>query len=200
MIHLIRHGETAGNAQRVIQFPDTPLSERGHEQARSLAARFRDEPVAAVLCSDYARAEATARCLAAATGATLAVEPLLRERSFGDLRGTPYAELDVDPFALDYAPPGGESWPVFHARVDAAWRRIQEVAAAEAGPLAVVTHGLVCLSLSLRYLALPEAHEIETSGFANTSVTTLEARAPFRVTRLDCTRHLDCGAGDGAPV
>ena len=28
MILLVRHGETAGNASRVIQFPDTPLSER----------------------------------------------------------------------------------------------------------------------------------------------------------------------------
>ena len=156
--------------------------------------------MATVLCSDYQRAEATARCVAEATGAPLSIEPLLRERSFGDLRGTPYDELDVDPFAPDYAPPGGETWPEFHARVDAAWLRVQQVAADATGPLVVVTHGLVCLSLALRHLTLPEEHEIETTGFANTSVTTLEARAPFRVSRLACTKHLDGAAGDGAPV
>ena len=28
-IFLIRHGETAANAARIVQTPDTPLSERG---------------------------------------------------------------------------------------------------------------------------------------------------------------------------
>ncbi len=200
MIHLVRHGETTGNARRVFQFPDTPLSERGLEQARALAARFRSSPVSMVLCSDYKRAEATARCVAEATSAPLSIEPLLRERCFGDLRGTPYAELDVDPFAPDFAPAGGETWAAFHQRVDTAWLRVQQVAADAAGPLIVVTHGLVCLSLALRHLTLPRDHEIETTGFANTSVTTLEARAPFRVTQLACTGHLDGITDDVAPV
>jgi broad specificity phosphatase PhoE len=39
-IILIRHGETASNAARVLQFPDTPLSERGLAQARAVAKRF----------------------------------------------------------------------------------------------------------------------------------------------------------------
>ena len=39
-ILLIRHGETPGNRDRIIQFPHTPLSERGLEQAARLGQRL----------------------------------------------------------------------------------------------------------------------------------------------------------------
>src|SRR5207302_436717 len=107
-----------------------------------------------------ARAVATARHLRAVTGAPLALEPLLRERSFGDLRGRPYAELNVDMFAPDYAPPNGETWEAFHARVDQAWARVQDLAAGIDGHLAVVTHGLVCRSLAAPHLALPHGEVV----------------------------------------
>lgn len=190
MIHLVRHGETAGNARRFIQYPETPLSPRGLAQARALGERLAGAPIAGVLTSDYARAEATAACLAEASGAPVTREPLLRERSFGELRGTPYAELEVDPFAPDYAPPGGETWAAFHERVDRAWQQVQDAAERAAGPLVVVTHGLVCLSLATRHLTLPGKAELELTGFANTALTTLERDPPFRVTRFNCTEHL----------
>ena len=99
----------------------------------------------------------TAEHVQRATGAPMAIEPLLRERNFGDLRGKPYAELAFDSFALDYAPPNGETWPAFHERVDRAWARVQELAASTTGgSLAVVTHGLVCRSLAARHLILAD--------------------------------------------
>lgn len=198
MIHLVRHGETPGNARRFLQLPETPLSERGGEQARRLGQRLARREVARILTSDYARAEATAACIAAATGAPLEREPLLRERDFGALRGTPYAELRVNPFAPDYAPPDGESWEVFHARVDRAWERALE--AAKAGPLVVVTHGLVGLSLATRHLTFPESETPEFTGLANTSLTSVESTPPYRVTRFNCTAHLENAAAPGAPV
>ena len=88
----------------------------------------------AILSSDYARAAATAEHLQPAHGRRpSATDPLLQERNFGDLRGTPYAELGFDMFAPDYAPPNGETWEVFHARVDHAWALVQETAAAAGG-------------------------------------------------------------------
>jgi broad specificity phosphatase PhoE len=78
---------------------------------------------------DYARAVTTAEHLQRATGAPLVIEPLLRERNFGDLRGRPDAELGFDMFEPDYAPPNGETWPMFHDRVDRAWTRVQKLAA-----------------------------------------------------------------------
>ena len=119
-IYLIRHGQTPSNAARVLQYPDAPLSGSGVIQARQLSERLRNVGIRHILSSDYARALQTAEALRATTGATLEIETLLRERSFGDLRGRAYADVHaegIDPFAADYVPPNGESWEEFGARV-----------------------------------------------------------------------------------
>lgn len=190
MIFLIRHGETVGNASRVVQHPDAPLSPRGVEQAERLARRLAPESIAHIVSSDFARAVTTAQTLQTATGAPLSFEPLLQERNFGDLRGRPYSELGFDMFEPDYAPPNGETWPVFHARVDLAWARVQALAAATHGNLAVVTHGLVCRSLSARHLVLADGN-IVPERWENTSVTVVACPAPWRVSLLNCIAHLD---------
>ena len=189
MIFLIRHGETEGNAARVVQRPDNPLSPRGVVQAARLARRLREEGIARILSSDLARAVTTAETLQRATGAPLAFEPLLQERNFGDLRGTPYAQLDFDLFGLDYAPPNGATWPDFHARVDRAWARVQALAGATDGHLAIVTHGLVCRSLAARHLILPDGETVPLR-WENTSVTIVECPPPWRVRLLNCIAHL----------
>lgn len=190
VIFLIRHGETVGNAARIVQHPDIPLSPRGIAQAERLARRLAREGVARIVSSDLARAQATAESLQRATGAPLTFEPLLHERNFGDIRGTAYVDLGFDMFAPDYAPPNGETWPVFHARVDRAWERVQALAASTDGNLAVVTHGLVCRSLASRHLGLPEG-VVVPERWENASVTIVECPAPWRVTLLNCVAHLD---------
>lgn len=191
-ILLIRHGETAGNAARVVQKPDNPLSPRGEAQAEALARRLARESdgIAQILSSDLARAVATAERLRAATGAPLAFDALLQERNFGDVRGTPYDQLSVDLFAPDYAPPNGETWEAFHARVDRAWERIRALAATTPGTLAVVTHGLVCRSIASRHVALADGLCVP-ERWENTSVTVVDARDPWRVSLLNCIAHLD---------
>jgi probable phosphoglycerate mutase len=194
-IFLIRHGETPGNAARIVQTPETPLSPRGIAQADRLARRLAAERVERILASDLRRAAMTAERVHAATGARVVHEPLLHERNFGELRGTAYADLDVDLFAEDLVPAGGESWSVFHERVTAAWAVIRAEAAATAGDLAVVTHGLVCHSLVRNHLQLARGATVPLR-FGNTSVTIVEARAPWRAQRINCTAHL--GDGDAA--
>jgi broad specificity phosphatase PhoE len=197
VIFLIRHGETAGNAARIVQRPDVPLSPRGIAQAERLAQRLAREGVARIVSSDLARARQTAEALARVTGAPLGFEVLLHERNFGDIRGTAYAQLGFDMFAPDYAPPNGETWAVFHARVDRAWARVQALAAATDGNLAVVTHGLVCRSLAGRHLELPEG-VVAPERWENTSVTVIACPAPWRVTLLNCIAHL--GDLEAAPA
>jgi probable phosphoglycerate mutase len=189
VIFLIRHGETLGNAARVVQHPDNPLSPVGVAQAERLARRLARETVARIVSSDYARAATTARSLESLTGAPLSFEPLLQERSFGDLRGRPYDELGFDMFEPDYAPPNGETWPVFHARVDRAWARVRALAEGTGGHLAVVTHGLVCRSLAARHLTLPEGETVPLR-WENASLTIVESPAPWRVRLLNCVAHL----------
>src|SRR2546422_3018746 len=184
-IFLIRHGETEGNAARIVQRPESPLSARGAVQAERLARRLAREGIAQIVSSDLARAVTTAARLHDVTGVPLAFDPLLQERNFGDLRGTPYADLGFDPFGPDYAPPNGETWPAFHARVDRAWGRVQELAAATAGDLVVVTHGLVCRSLAARHLVLADG-EVAPERWENTSVTIVHGPAPWRLGLLHC--------------
>jgi probable phosphoglycerate mutase len=190
-IYLVRHGETASNAARILQHPETPLSERGLAQAACVAKRLVSASLTRILVSDYRRAEMTAEAIAQATGAPLERDPDLAERNFGALRGRPYAELGLDPFGPDYEPPEGESWPVFHARVDRAWQRIDAAARAAAGPIAVVTHGLVCRSIVSRLVTLGPGLSIDGRGWRNTSVTLLEGGEPWLVSLLDDCSHLE---------
>jgi probable phosphoglycerate mutase len=189
-IFLIRHGETLGNASRTVQLPDNPLSPRGAAQAERLARRLAHEGIRLILSSDYSRAAETAEHLRCATAAPVRYSPLLQERNFGDLRGTPYAELGFDMFEPDYAPPHGETWDVFHARVDRAWALVQETAATIDGHLAVVTHGLVCRSLAARHLLLPDGQEAPLA-WQNTALTIIDHEAPWRVQLLNSIAHLD---------
>jgi probable phosphoglycerate mutase len=189
-ILLIRHGETVGNASRIVQRPDSPLSPRGVAQAERLARQLAGEGVARIVSSDLARAATTAERVWRATGAPLVFDPLLQERNFGDLRGIAYDDLGVDMFAEGYEPPNGESWPVFHARVDRAWAAVQALAASTDGSLAVVTHGLVCRSLTAHHLRLPDG-AVAPERWENTSLTIIECPAPWPVRLLNCVAHLD---------
>ena len=188
-IFIVRHGETDGNASRLIQAPETPLNARGMAQAEALAGRLAREGVARIVASDYARARMTADAVHRATGAPLEVDPGLRERDFGDWRGVSH---DAIPHFLDdgVVPPNGESWESFHARADEAWERVSRHARETEGNVVAVTHGLVCFSFALHHLGLPAGTEADR-GFHNTSVTVAESRAPWGVSTLNCTAHLD---------
>ncbi|TDU32627.1 putative phosphoglycerate mutase [Panacagrimonas perspica] len=195
-ILLVRHGETDSNAARVVQFPDARLSATGRQQAERLAGRIAECGIAHILCSDMARALETAAPIAARTGVPLTTDPLLRERDFGDLRGTPYAELRVDPFAIDYAPPNGETVADFHERVGRAWTRVTQLAARVPGSLLVVTHGLVCHALIERHLCLG-AGAVAPERWHNTALTWIEAAPPWKIQRLHCIQHLQDDVDSG---
>lgn len=199
-IYLIRHGQTPGNANRVMQRAETPLSEQGVQQAERLAHRLADVGIAHILASDLERAHMTAQAVSASTRAPIELEPLLHERNFGDLRGTPYADLPEDPFGIDYVPPAGESWAVFHDRVARAWDRVAALAPLVEGHLAVVTHGLVCRAIAQRHLQLSREAAEDLRTFGNTCVTLIGSAAPFPVELLACTAHLDEAAPTGAPA
>ena len=188
-ILLVRHGETDGNAARVLQHADVPLNERGMRQAEQLAQRLSADRFVRILCSDLSRARMTAAPLAARSGIAIEESPLLQERNFGDLRGLPYAELAENPFAPDFVPPNGEDWPTFHARVAEAFAFIVSKRRSVNGTLVVVTHGLVCRALVGRHARLPEG-VVCPERFDNTSVTVLHEDAPHAVSLVNCTRHL----------
>jgi 2,3-bisphosphoglycerate-dependent phosphoglycerate mutase len=187
-ILLVRHGETLGNAARVLQRPEVPLNERGIRQAEQLAERLLAIGFAHVLCSDLLRAQMTAAPLRARAGVVFEETPLLQERNFGDLRGTPYAELQQDPFADGFLPPNGESVALFHRRVAQAFELITARRRELAGPLVVVTHGLVCRAIVDNHAHV--ALGLTPERFDNTSLTILDPTPPFAAQLVNCTRHL----------
>jgi len=146
---MIRHGETTWNrVGRVQGQTDSPLSALGIAQAQATGAALAEEGVDLVLSSDLGRTHDTARAIAAATGAPLVLDARLRERSYGDIEGCTWPEVEVRfPEAWtrmnarepDYTPPNGESARTFHDRVVAA---LTGIAARHDGRrLVVVTHG-----------------------------------------------------------
>ena len=190
-ILLIRHGETALNAARIVQHPETPLNERGMGQAQKLAERLAHFPIAAIVSSDYKRAHMTAEAVAAVTGLPIAIQESLRERNFGDARGMAHADLGVELYDPDYHPHAGESWSMFHARVALAWEEIAKRAEGTDGDLAVVSHALVCRSLMEHHLTLGRDMDPAVSRWPNTALTIIDERAPWRVSLLACGAHLD---------
>jgi broad specificity phosphatase PhoE len=99
------------------------LSRLGHEQARELGARRREDSLAAVLTSDLARAVDTARIAFAGSPVPLHQDARLRECDYGELTGRPSAEIAAlrarhveEPF------PGGQSYRDVEAATDALLR------------------------------------------------------------------------------
>ena len=191
---MIRHGETAFNRDRVMQPADTPLSDRGEEQALRLAQHLSTEGITQILASDLPRAAMTAQALSDELGVDIEFEPLLRERNFGRLRGQRFIDLEarnIDPFAENYEPEEGETWQEFDQRVTHAWLKIQSAQPSD-GALAVVTHGLVCAAFLRNHLDA-QAHVSDTGRlypFRNASFTRIESSPPWRVELLNYAEHL----------
>lgn len=176
-----------------MQTPDTPLSERGIEQAARLAARLGREKVGLILCSTLRRATMTAEHLASVANVPLTLRADLQERNYGDIRGVAYDELGVSILDPDYEPPGGETWREFHQRVAGVWRHLErllrDASPSSAEAVVVVTHGLVLHALVSRHLDVAHLDGVPTS-FANTSITAFDPKPPWRVSTLNCTAHL----------
>ena len=155
-VYLLRHGETAWNAQgRYLGRTDLPLTEAGRA-----ALRKADLAPEAVFVSPLGRAAETAAVLF--PQARQIVVPDLREMDFGLFEGRGWRDME------DFAPyrewvdgdcrgpvPEGESMEAFCARTCAAFGALMDQAAASGGKyLAVVAHGGTQMAVLERF-ALP---------------------------------------------
>lgn len=189
-IYLIRHAETEGNLQRIVQVPDTPLSSLGVKQAQQLATAYANEAISYVLSSDYARTHATALKLSEQVKCPLGFSELLRERHFGKLRGMRYDDIKDDFFATDYQPPSGESYAQFVIRIQEAWRHLTQLASEQSGNLAVVSHGLVIRCIMTEILKLPP-NLLAATDIKNTSVIKIRQDDMSDIALLCDISHLD---------
>jgi broad specificity phosphatase PhoE len=148
VILLARHGESRDNVapQRFSGSLDAPLTDRGREQARALAAVAEQAGVAAVWTSQLIRARETAEIVAAALGVDVRIDARLAESHRGRWEGrlvTDLAREEPEAWAAwrrggaDFRFPGGESLAEHQARALAA---LDEVGGGPR-PALVVCHG-----------------------------------------------------------
>src|SRR4051812_29901432 len=94
-LFLIRHGETAWNAESRFQGQqDSPLTLLGIAQAEAAAAHLAAHQLNALYSSDLPRTLQTAQPIALATGLAVVAEPALRERNLGLFEGLTRAEVE----------------------------------------------------------------------------------------------------------
>ena len=96
-ITLVRHGESAGNADNIYQGQqDYPLTDTGRLQARLLGERWQAEGRAfsGIVSSPLLRALETAEIIAHYVPASIELDPNWMERHFGKLSGLTAAQAD----------------------------------------------------------------------------------------------------------
>ncbi|HZP85345.1 MAG TPA: histidine phosphatase family protein [Burkholderiales bacterium] len=146
---VVRHGETAWNAQGRIQGNlDSPLNEEGLAQAILLGERLARERFDAVYCSDLGRVLQTIQPFVDHTRIEPIRSPQLRERHLGVFQGLTSEECMQrypDEYKRfhgrepDHAVPEGESIRQVYARVSSFFN---QAAARHSGQaLLIVTHG-----------------------------------------------------------
>jgi probable phosphoglycerate mutase len=144
VIWLARHGETADNADGRVQGSiDTPLNDRGREQAQNLARETEALGVTALYSSQLARALETAQIVGERLGLEPRVDERFAESYRGEWEGRLLADIERDQpgawrawrsGAREFRFPGGESLVEHVARVGDALREVEQ-------PALVVCHG-----------------------------------------------------------
>jgi broad specificity phosphatase PhoE len=90
-LYLIRHGETAANKDDAFRQLDTPLCDRGREQAREARACFAELELDAVFSSPLPRSLETAEIVF--PGREITADDLLVNLDLGDWAGQPKAQV-----------------------------------------------------------------------------------------------------------
>ena len=150
---LVRHGETEWSSSgRHTSYTDVPLTDRGREQARALAARVAGLDVSLVLTSPQWRARET--CELAGLGDRAEVTDDLAEWNYGQYEGrTTEAIRDEVPdwTIFTHGAPGGETAEQVATRADHVLARAE----AAGGMVAMFSHGHFLRVLGARWIGLP---------------------------------------------
>jgi broad specificity phosphatase PhoE len=116
-IYFVRHGESEGNVSLYKAGIDPDLTDKGEEQAISVAERFLNIKVDIVIASPLIRAKKTGERIASKTGAPIVTDEMVSEwripeKMVGVLKSECPKMVDMidDDFARNGVFPGGESF------------------------------------------------------------------------------------------
>jgi probable phosphoglycerate mutase len=196
LLYLIRHGESAYNAEGRIQGQtDIPLSAFGRRQSAAIAAAFSAVRLDAIYSSPLLRAAETARPLAEQQGLTPIFEPRLQEIHAGVFQGLLWSEIEqrfpeyAEPWkrqSADFVIPGGESRRQLMARGQAA---LEHIHIQPLRAVAVVAHGGVLAATLKALLSIPA--ELNPFCFYNASISRLVWRDRVQLRTLNQLDHLE---------
>jgi broad specificity phosphatase PhoE len=167
-IFLVRHGDVAGNSGEVRTFAgarDLELTPLGIRQAEAVANRFKGEKIDAIYSSTLQRAWRTAEGIAALHGLQNTRDSRWNEVNYGDWEGLSEEQIMADHAELwkrrvddpwNVAPPGGESYEMLWARLEASWNEIREAHAGQT--VVVVGHNGSLRVLLCQLLGAPPAN------------------------------------------
>lgn len=201
-LYLIRHGQSAGNAEgRFGGHGPTPLSELGRQQAEKTAKALAKEGISAIYSSDLFRAVQTAQPLADRLNLPVHQSAAFRERNVGVLEGLTFDESKQqyprDYYALinrsvHHVITEGESYRHLLRRITAELRNILRNHQRER--IAIFSHtGAICF-LTLHLMGAIHRGTKNTPWLitSNCGVNRFEFRGPrnVRVLALNDTRHL----------
>ena len=198
-IYLARHGETAWSLTgQHTGVTDLPLTERGEQNAQSLAGRLRGITFVQVFTSPLRRARRT--CELAGFGAVAELDPDLVEWNYGEYEGVRTADI------LAKRPkwqlfrdgcPGGESPAQIGSRADRVVARLRPIA----GNVLLFSSGHFLRVLTARWLGVePGAGRYFVLSTASLSALGYEHDATESVIRLwNDTQHVSpCLSSRGA--
>ena len=148
-IYLVRHGQTNDNVKNKMQgWRDTPLNDKGREQARHLIPFFQSANIDIIYASDLSRAYETATIIGQAINTRVFEDKHLREMYLGDWEGHSWQEIEAKYAYFLNKPENeknalnihqGESYTEFQKRCERSFKKL--VKRHIGHDLMVVTHG-----------------------------------------------------------
>jgi broad specificity phosphatase PhoE len=190
VIYLLRHGQTAFNAERRMQgHMDTPLNARGVQQAAAMGALLRglipDTAGWRIIASPLARAQDTAKAAGAALGLPIETDRRLIEVTVGEWEGRLLDDVAVEHPELFksrqwfFHAPGGETYDQMAGRIGA-W--LDDLPPEPERRVIAVCHGVTSRVLRGLYAGL-SAHDALQQDVPQDAIYRLSAGA---MERIDC--------------
>lgn len=152
-LYFVRHGETQYNIEKRMQgFCDSPLTDRGIEQARCLGMGLSDIDFSAIYSSESQRVLDTASYAIGHREIPIITDPRLKEMNFGVLESLLETEI-IDQYGniletlfssndLNISAPDGESYSQLFSRTNSAINEIIQKHKHGGGNILVFSHGV----------------------------------------------------------
>jgi broad specificity phosphatase PhoE len=189
--YFVRHGESEANAaHRFAGRSDSPLTDRGRQQARAVAGELARVHFDRIVSSPLSRCRDTALVIAHPHQLPVDLEPDLVEIDVGEKTGAPFDEVRGLP---EWRDDGFIAWPrgeTLDQVLSRAHRVITRIAAESAGQrVLVVGHGGVTRILMSHFLGL--LPRLDRSPATNTNISVVVSDGiTHRVERLFTDAHV----------